>query len=187
MKSALLLLTLSMPAAAAPRLVPLRDVTVVYDVAPRDHAPLQVQVEIAAGGDRLRITSAELPTSFLIDRPSGTATILLPMLRLYATAGIAKYDLQRNVLQQARFARHATHRQAGLVCTEWTADSPRGHAEACITDDGVILSGTAADAHGPVGSVRAVSVRPAPLPSDLFDRPADFRNAGTLPVDGFTR
>jgi hypothetical protein len=170
-------------AAAAPRLVPVRDVTVDYAVHPRDHADVAVQVAVQAGGARLRITSPDLPTAFLVDRPSHVATILLPMLKLYATVGIGQYDVADR-MRDARFERRGRARVAGLGCTEWSAISADGTAQACITEDGVILRGTASDRHGAIGSVLASAVQYGPLPEVLFRRPEDFHNAGTLPVDG---
>ena len=177
----------SLPAsavAATPLLVPTRDVVVDYIVHPRDHADLAVQVSVQAGGTHLRITSADLPTAFLVDRPAHQATILLPFLRLYATVGIGQYDPQETVLHGARFERHGRAMVAGYGCTEWTAASARGQAAACITDDGVILRGSATDAHGRIGGVQATTVQYGPLPGGLFRRPADYHDAGSLPVDG---
>ena len=143
---AVALTLLAMPAlAATPRLAPSRDVVVDYTVNPRDHAPLAVQVSVQAGGAHLRITSADLPTALLVDRPAHVATILLPMLKLYATIGMGEYDPQETVLRQARFEPHGRAVVAGYACTNWTAVSPRGRAAACITEDGVILRGTAFD------------------------------------------
>ena len=172
-----------MAATAPPRLVPLRDVTVDYAVHPRDHADLSVQVDVQAGGARLRITSPDLPTAFVVDRPNHVATILLPFLKLYATVGIGQYDVADR-MRHASFERLGRGQVAGLACTEWSAVSHDGSARACITDDGVILRGTAADRHGPVGSVLASAVQYGALPDAMFRRPADFRNAGSLPVDG---
>ena len=173
--------------AATPLLAPTRDVVVDYLVHPRDHADLNVQVSVQAGGAYLRITSADLPTAFLVDRPAHVATILLPLLKLYATVGIGRYDPQDTVLRDARFARHGRSVVAGQACTEWTAVSPRGQAAACITEDGVILRGTASDSHGGLGSVQASTVQYGRLPHELFVLPSDYHNAGTLPVDGFGR
>ena len=170
--------------AATPLLAPTRDVVVDYTVHPRDHADLAVQVSVQAGGAHLRVTSADLPTAFVVDRPAHVATILLPFLKLYATLGIGQYDPQETVLRGARFERHGHSVVAGYGCTDWTAASPRGQAAACITDDGVILRGTAADAHGRLGAVQAINVQYGPLSPELFRRPADYRNAGTLPIDG---
>jgi hypothetical protein len=183
MKLAYLTIVFITPAfATVPRLVPTRDVTVTYNVQPRDHAPLAVRVSIAAGGARLRITAEDLPTAFLVDRREHIATILLPMLKMFTTVKIGDYDPQDTVLRGAHFERHHTETIAGLLCTDWTAISPQGSAAACITDDGVILRGHAANHHGEIGAVMASTVDYSSLSPDMFQRPPGFSNAGNLPI-----
>ena len=184
MKMLCVLVLMTGPAVAAPRLVPVRDVTVEYTVQPRDHAPVDVRVEIEGGGAHLRIASEDLPTAFLVNRPAEEATVLLPMLKLYATVGIGTFDPERTVLRQASFERHGQRRVAGLVCTDWTAQSPNGRASGCVTEDGVVLEGQAFDRRGVVGSVRATVVQYGALPPVLFRRPAGYSNAGSLPIGG---
>ena len=187
-RTALLLVAL-MPgvARAAPVLVPERDVTVEYTVTPRDHTPIDVHVAIEAGGRHLRIAGEDLPTAFLVDRGAGTATILLPLLKLYTTVAIGRFDPERTILRGARFERHGARHLAGLACTDWAASSPQGHASACITPDGVILAGTASDASGELGTVRAATVVYGPLAPVLFHRPDGYRDAGAIPLDGLVR
>jgi hypothetical protein len=172
--------------ASVPRLVPTRDVTVTYNVHPRDHAPLQVRVSIAAGGARLRITAEDLPTAFLVDRREHVATILLPMLKMFTTVKIGEFDPQDTVLRGAHFERHGTETIAGRSCTDWSAVSAQGNAGACITEDGVILRGHAANHHGELGTVMASTVEYGALAPQLFQRPPGFSNAGSLPVGGLT-
>jgi hypothetical protein len=187
MKLVLFLCVCACPAVAAPRLVPTRDVTVTYSVHPRDHAPLEVNVSIEAGGGRLRITAEDLPTAFLVDRRERVATILLPMLKIFTTVKIGDYDPQETVLRGAHYERHGSEVIAGRQCTDWTAVSPKGSAAACITEDGVILGGHAADRHGELGAVRASLVRYGQLPEGVFERPEGFTSAGNLPIEGFLR
>jgi hypothetical protein len=185
MKLICLAVIMTTPAfASVPRLVPMRDVTVTYNVHARDHAPLHVRVNIAAGGARLRISAEDLPTAFLIDRRDHVATILLPMLKIFATVKIGDYDPQETVLRGAHFERHGTETIAGRPCTDWTAVSAQGAASACITEDGVILRGHAANHQGDLGTVLASTVDYGALPADLFERPPGFANAGSLPVGG---
>ena len=173
-------------AAAAPLLVPTRDVTVTYNVRPRDHAPLDVRVSIAAGGERLRITAENLPTAFLVDRRAHVATVLLPMLKMFTTVKIGDYDPRDTVLRGAQFVRGGREVVAGRMCTDWTAQSPKGRARACITEDGVILRGEAEDRHGELGSVLASTVQYGGLSPEIFERPAGFSNAGSLPIAGLS-
>jgi hypothetical protein len=187
MKVVFLAVMLATPACASvPLLVPTRDVTVTYSVHPRDHAPLQVRVSIAAGGARLRITAEDIPTAFLVDRREHVATILLPMLKMFTTVKIGDYDPQESVLRGAHFERHGSETIAGRVCTVWSAVSAQGIAGACVTEDGVILRGHAANHHGELGSVMASTVEYGRLPPELFERPRGFTNAGSLPVAGLS-
>jgi hypothetical protein len=172
--------------ASVPRLVPVRDVTVTYTVHPRDHAPIDVRVSIAAGGALLRITAEDLPTAFLVDRRAHLATILVPMLKMFTTVKIGEYDPQDTVLRGAQFERHGTEMIAGRACTDWTALSAQGSAAACITEDGVILRGRAANHHGELGTVMASTVVYGKLPPQLFERPPGFSNAGSLPIGEFS-
>ncbi len=172
--------------ATMPRLVPTRDVTVTYSVHPRDHAPLDVRVSIAAGGARLRITAEDLPTAFLVDRRAHVATILLPMLKLFTTVEIGEYDPEDTILRNAHFDRHGTQSIAGHLCTDWTAVSPAGTARACITEDGVILRGHAANHHGEIGAVVASTVEYGALSPQIFQTPPGFSNAGKVPLQALT-
>lgn len=167
---------LSLAAAApVPRLVPARDVTVEYQVQPPGRAAVDVRVAIAAGGTKLQIAGDDLPTSFLVDRQTETAAIVLPLLQTYTRVSIARYDPAQTVLRGAGFARGGHDRVAGIGCTHWSAHSPQGGADACITPDGVILTGTAtSDRKGALGSVRALRVRYGALPPEIFAVPANY-------------
>jgi hypothetical protein len=157
-------------ASPAPRLVPTRDVTVSYEVRPHGHAPIAIRVAIAAGGARLRIIGDDLPTSFVVDRDSETAAIVLPMLKTYTRVSIARYDPAQTVLHGAAFTRGGRDLVAGLACTRWQAHAPKGNADACITDDGVILDGRVAS----FGEVRALRVEYGPLSEKIFTVPSNY-------------
>ena len=179
---ALLLMAAAAPALAqAPRLVPDRDVTVDYQVEPREAPRQEVRVSIAAGGRRLRISAQDLPATFLIDRETAMATILVPFLKSYTSTSIAHYDLEDTVLRGARFSRLGSEVIAGLPCTDWSAVSDRGHAEGCITRDGVILKGEASDRHGLVGRVMASTVAYGGLDRTAFELPEGYNFVGNLP------
>jgi hypothetical protein len=181
-RALILALFVTTPAVAAPLLAPLRDVTVTYQVRPRDFSPLIVRVAIAAGGQRLRITAENLPTAFLVDRRAQQALVLLPMLKMYSEMRLKDADPETTVLRHAHFERHGQERIAGLACTDWTAISPDGRAAGCITDDGVILRGRATNHHGEIGTLQASNVEYGTVPADLFAVPSGYTNAGALPL-----
>lgn len=165
-------------AAARPRLVPVRDVAVDYALRPESGPEMDVRVLIQAGGQRLRITSDTLPATLLVDRQTETASFLVPMLRAYSDLNIARYDLQGTVLRDADFTRAGRGNVAGLACTVWRARSQTGSAEACITDDGVILEGEAnSDRRGKLGAVRARRVVFAPASPQDFAIPPGFQQS----------
>jgi hypothetical protein len=166
-----------------PLLVPDRDVTVEYQVIPQDHAPVEVRVAISAGGRFLHITSPDLPTTILVNRNTEMAAILLPVLRMYADIRIARYDPEQTILRGASFTRGSDRVLGGRRCTDWRAVSHDGHAEACISPDGVILRGTAAsDRKGALGAIRAGRVVYGPLAPEMFRIPADFQKS-PVPID----
>jgi hypothetical protein len=163
-------------AETRPLLAPTHDVTVEYEVAPPGRVPVGVRVAIQAGGARLRITSPELPTTFLVDRPAGEATILLPMLRAYSAVKIGKYDVERTVLRGAHFTRAGLSHVAGHDCVVWHAESAQGTADACITQDGIIMRGSASSSKkGEAGQITALRVTYGSLPAADFAVPPDFQ------------
>jgi hypothetical protein len=153
-------------------------VTVEYEIAPAGRQAVGIRVAIQAGGAHLRITSPELPTTFLVDRPAGEASILLPMLRTFADVKIGKLDPERTVLKGARFSRAGHRHIAGRDCVVWHAESEQGTADGCITDDGVLLRGAATSARrGELGQVTALRVVYGPLPDADFAVPPDFQKS----------
>ncbi len=165
-------------AAAAPRLVPDRDVTVDYQLTPEGRAPIDVTVAIAAGGRLLRVTSPDLPTQILVRRDMETATIMLPLLRMYADLPIGRYDPERTVLRGATYVGTGEARVAGLRCALWRATSPEGEARACITENGVILRGEArSDRRGALGAIVARRVVFGNLPAETFTVPPEYQRS----------
>jgi hypothetical protein len=162
-------------AEGGPRLLPTRDVTVAYEVAIPGQEPLHVRVAIEAGGERLQIVGEDLPTSFLVDRDTETAAIVLPMLKTYTRVSIARYDPTRTILRGAGFTPRGRDLIAGAMCTRWHAQSAQGSADACITADGVILDGTlTSDRKGTRGTIRAVRVSYGRLPPEIFAVPSNY-------------
>ncbi len=185
-KNIFFLFPLLLAADFRPVLFPVRDVTVDYDIRPAGQPARDAEVAIAAGGVRLRVISPDLPTTFFVDRRAGTAAIALPFLRMYSVVKIGDADVERTVLRNAAFSRGGERRIAGLACTEWHAVSPQGTAEGCLTDDGVLLAGSAVSKRrGALGEVRARRVSYGPIdPADLVV-PPDFHEAHVrLDVNG---
>ena len=169
--------------AAVPRLVPLRDVTIDYQVHPGDGRPQSVRVSIEAGGSHLRIQGEEIPASIVVDRTIGLAHVMVPLLRAYTSLSVARYDPERTVLRDARFERVGQEQLSTGRCTDWVAHSQSGTASACITDGGVILKGEVTNRHGRVGTVLATAVEYASLPPWTWAIPTDWHDLGPLPLE----
>ena len=179
----LLVLATAASAGPAPLLVPVRDVTVEYQVSPQGRQPIDVTVSIMAGGRYLHITSDALPTTILVNRDTGMAAVVLPILRMYADVKIGHYDPERTILRGADFSRGGPRMVAGRSCMEWHALSHDGRAAACITPDGVILRGEASsDRKGPLGTIQARRVMYGPISPALFQVPPDFQKS-PVPID----
>jgi len=172
-----------------PLLAPTHPVTIDYLVTTRDGGTIDVHVAILAGGARLRVTSPELPTMFLVDRAAGIAQVVLPVLRAYSTVDIRKYDPEQHELRAAVFTHRGQSRIAGRACTQWQASSPEGSGSACITADGILLEGELTSArHGAVARVIASRVQDGAPPPGEFDVPEGFSESPfRLDPKGFGR
>ncbi len=174
----LALLTAGLAPGPHPLLFPARDVTIDYTLEPAGQPARDITVAVEAGGTRLRVTSPDLPTTFLIDRPAGTATILLPLLRLYSEVRVGELDPERTILRGAAFTPEGPARLAGLRCRRWHATSPQGNADGCLTPDGVLLAGSAvSNRRGALGTIEARRVVYGPLDPGEFAIPPDFQEA----------
>ena len=177
MRRALALSLIVLPAAAAePRLVPERDVTVVYEVTPGDQAPIDVQAEIAAGTTRARITGEGIPGTMLIDLGAHKGTLLIPPLRAYHTFNIGHAPFPP---QDAKFTERGHEQIAGQSCTCYDVTLHRGGGSVCLTGDGVILAARGEDQDGHHGELRAKHLSYGAIPAETFQLPSDYRDIGS--------
>jgi len=170
---------------SAPLLAPLHDVTIDYSLEPPNHTPIDVVVQAQAGGQKLRVHGENLPVELVIDRAAQVAHIMLPIAAAYANVSIAGQDPQRGVLQHAVFTRHGARRVAGLGCTDWSAIWANGHANACITADGVILEANLISEHHGTTRIVAHRVTEGPISRENFVVPANYTNTGAFPIPAF--
>lgn len=177
-----------------PRLSPEKDVKVVYRfrAGPQGQAPMkQVTVWFAADGDELRIEPEGVKAVTLLDRPAQRVTLMslqeksyIQFLPLHGLRNPFMLDLNMH------YTREGITRVAGQPCRNWAITTPRGKAEACVTEDGVILAEKGVDADGVTGELQAVQVVYGPIPASTFQPPADFRHIqpharpGQLPAAG---
>ncbi len=171
-------------AGGAPPLMPTRDVTVTYSVQPEGAPqPQRVQVYFQGGGGMMRIDGPPGPDGgpsgdMVMNRATRTMTVVLNQPRVYMDVPEGEEVRSPFVLDAAmRFTPAGTGSVAGLACNRFTIESGSGRAEACVTDDGVVLSESGVDGQGNRGSLQALSVRYGTLDAALFTPPAGFTRA----------
>lgn len=160
-----------------PRLAPARDVTVVYSVQPEKlPQPTQAVVQFKAEGDKLRIDSPDHAGSTILDRPAQRVTLIMHKQKVY-TGFSPKHGLRNPFMldMSMKYEPDGAGRVAGLACNKWTITTTHGKANACVTEDGVILSEEGVDADGLRGKLEAQSVTYGPLADSLFVPPADYQ------------
>lgn len=191
MRAVLLLLLLVSPALAqpSPRVLPSRDVTVVYrvDGAAADAVPGGIpgdlRVSWSAGERRLRVAPQGRTQVLLVDLDAATVQAVDSGLRAAMSLPVRPKDLQPLTLQDAHLVRRGTATVAGRSCTDYAVESRRGHGTLCLTDDGVALRADG-EVDGRRGRFTAVSVSYEPLPTQLFEVPAGYMQ---LAIPGMTR
>ena len=167
----------AMPVAAQtrPAYLPTRDVAVTYHIdSSMKNAPSEAQARYSAGGQMLRVESAQ--GVMLLDLKAEKTTMLMPQQQLII-------DLPRGagpvhafmVDDSAKFTRTGSATVAGLRCTIWNIATPRGNGVACLTDDGVMLRGESHNAQGQGGVVEAVAVAYGAQAATEFVPPPGYR------------
>ncbi|GBQ10561.1 DUF4412 domain-containing protein [Swaminathania salitolerans] len=168
-----------------PRLTPSRDVTVVYSVQPEKlPQPVQATVHFRAEGDKLRIDPANHAGSTILDRPAQMVTLIMNKQKVY-TSFSPKHGLRSPFLldMSMQFAPDGKGMVAGASCNKWSITSAHGKAEACVTDDGVILSEEGVDSDGLRGKLVAERITYAPLDESLFQPPAGYQKiSAQMPI-----
>ncbi|WP_173576126.1 DUF4412 domain-containing protein [Acetobacter fallax] len=160
-----------------PPLMPTRDAVVTYTVQP-DGAPQSEQVKVwfASEGARMRIDAPDGAASTILNRTAQSVTIVLHKQRVFTRLtdrGAVRNPFLLDVSMQYTKSGHATI--AGVDCTRWTVASERGRANACVTDNGLILSEDGVDSDGLKGQLTALSVSYETIPSSEFEPPAGYQ------------
>ncbi|GAC1341005.1 MAG: hypothetical protein NVSMB18_12180 [Acetobacteraceae bacterium] len=172
--------SLSGPAAAQqPQVLPTRDVTLVYRVGGAATTlipggiPGAVRVAWSAAQQRLRAEPEGRTQVLLVDLGARSAKLVDSSLRAAMSLPVRDRDLQSISLVGARLTRRGSAVVAGVGCTEYGAQSSRGHGTVCLTADGVALRG-AGELDGRQGSFTATAITYGPLPADLFGVPQGY-------------
>ncbi|MXV43959.1 hypothetical protein GS501_02680 [Saccharibacter sp. 17.LH.SD] len=162
-----------------PVLTPMRDVVVTYQFQdnPNPGATMKnVTISFEASGNRLRIDRADLGGVTILDRLSQRVTLIKLDTHQYIQF-VPLHGLRNPFLLDLNMAYHAEEKRrvAGYECQNWSIDTTHGKAEACVTDDGVILSESGVDADGVTGRLEAVQVDYRAIPASAFEPPAGFQ------------
>ena len=170
-----------------PRVLPSRDVAVIYRLtgSAADALPGGVLGELRltwdAGGERLRAEADGRAQTALVDLRARAASIVDGRMRTALALPVRDADIAALTLRGARLTRRGQDVVAGLACTTYAVAAARGTGTVCLTDDGVALSGRGV-VNGRDGSFIATSVAYGAQPDALFRVPAGvFRlDAGGL-------
>ena len=181
MKTWLLGMLLAAPAMAqeAPRVLPDRDVTIVYRLSGAAEsiipggAVATVRVAWDAKSQRLRAEPAGQPQALLVDLPAHSVKLVDAGLHTAMTLPVRDRDLEPLTLEGAHLTRRGTATVAGLSCTEYAVQSHRGHGTVCLTPEGVALR-AAGEVDGRQGSLTADSVSFDPVPEAQFRVPPGY-------------
>lgn len=169
-----------------PRLAPMRDVTVVYHLSPQTTGVVgdgkDVKVAFSGSGDLVRVDSADGQGVTILDRPHDQVTLIMLQQHLY-TQIHPKQGLHNPFLLDLsmNYTRTGHDVIAGVPCVRWDISNTHGKAQACVTEDGVILAENGVDADGAEGAIRAVSVAYHDLPSVTFAPPDGFHRLSAKP------
>ncbi len=176
------LLSAMPPAARAqdrPRIQPSRDVTVTYrlegdaaDAVPGG-VPGALRLSWNAAGQRLRAEPEGRTQALIVDLRAHSVQMMDTTLRSALTLPVRDADLQPLTLDGARLTRRGDDVVAGLPCTDWAVQSPRGAGTVCLTADGVALRADG-EVDGRRGAFTASSVSYGPLRDELFRVPPDY-------------
>ncbi len=164
-------------AADKPPPMPLHDATVLYAVHAHDQPPAQIRVYFGQNGDLLRVDGPDGQGDTVLDRATGTLTIVINQARAYMVIP-SKGPIQDPFLldPSADYQRVGTsQRIAGLPCADWQITSPKGRATACVTEDGLLLAASGVDGAGASGEVRALNVSAQPLAAAMFAPPSGYQ------------
>lgn len=176
-----LLVTLPVTARAQdrPRVQPSRDVAVTYRLegdaasAVPGGVPGALRLSWDAAGQRLRAEPEGRTQAVIVDLRAHSAQMVDATLRSALTLPVRDADLQPLTLDGARLTRRGDAVVAGLPCTDWAVQSPRGAGTVCLTADGVALRAEG-KVDGRRGSFTASSVSYGPQRDELFRVPADY-------------
>jgi hypothetical protein len=162
------------PALAAPAFLPVRDVSVTYELDAPGRAAENYQLNFDAANRLARVETAAQGIYVLADLAQGRAQVVIPALHAIVEAPDFS-DLTQLIANadNAQFTPLGHGHYAGMGCEKYLVLNAEGSGTACITRDGVVLHFAGRDAHGSA-EVTALSVDFGPLPAGEFMPPDGF-------------
>jgi len=161
-----------------PPLTPTRDVAVTYQAQDPQGAVHVVHMYFDAAGQRLHIDVIGQPGFLVIDRKADRFIEVNNAAHAYVEAPLP--PSMGNLMFRSpnmHLTPQGTAKVAGLPCTVWALSAVPNSTggNACITADGVVLSGQPANAADSNAGIKATSVVYAPQPASLFVPPPGFQ------------
>jgi hypothetical protein len=175
------LLLAAVPAWAAPRFLPDRDVAVTYELDLPGNAPQDYHLAYRAADGLARIDGPTQGIFVLADLPAGQAQVVVPQLHAFVRA--PDFSALTRMIAHADGAQFTPLGQgsyAGIDCRKYLVMSAQGTGEVCIAHDGVILHFAGRDAKGSA-EVTALAVHYRPQPAAAFALPDGFAEISLPP------
>jgi hypothetical protein len=174
---------LSAPALAQgtgdhPVFLPTRDVAVTYQLSSgQGGQSQQTHLYFSQAANKLRIDTPGNAGYTVLDRTTHQRIMVMNQEREWAAVPLEPGTEDGFILNsQMTYRREGQGQVAGVSCTNWSVTSAQANGRACVTPDGVLLSGTGHPLDGgPDTGLTAVSVDYAPQPAGLFGPPGGFR------------
>ncbi len=164
--------------AVHPLFLPTRDVSVTYSVGagPGQPAQLTHMYYTTANGGMLRIDTPNGAGFTVLDRAHNSQMLVITAKRIYATMPLPPGTADGFILNDTMtYTREGQQTIAGYGCTSWKVATPGTNGQACVTNDGVLLSGSGGQPGGPQTQLTASVVAYAPQSPGLFTPPPGFK------------
>lgn len=163
-----------------PRLVPARDVDIVYRLEGAavqqipGGAPDGVRLQWDAAGQRLRTQPIGAPVYAITDLRRRVAAVVFAAQSSILELPLRGGDPQTLIAgADARYIRRGNSHALGQDCTEWSITSRHLDVTGCVAADGVVLRAEGLF-NGQPGSAVALSVVRGPIPLASFVPPPNF-------------
>jgi hypothetical protein len=160
-----------------PVFLPTRDVAVTYQLSSGGQGDQQTHLYYSAAANKLRIDTPGNAGYTVLDRNTHKRIMVMNQDRQWAAVPLEPGTEDGFILNaQMTYHREGEGSVTGVACTNWQVTSQQANGQACVTPDGVLLSGSGHPLDGgPDTSLKAVSVEYATQPASLFDPPPGFR------------